>query len=108
MDEFHNTSNIFDFSFTFDTTTSEPIFNLNAASDSGVVGDFQTKFSTVTLTGLAEANSTVVLEQTGAVTTSDNNGQFTFAHILLAIGDNSLIARSTDIAGNQNTYSINI
>ncbi|MEH1899398.1 MAG: putative Ig domain-containing protein [Nostoc sp.] len=108
VDEFHNTSNIFDFSFTFDSTTSEPIFNLNAMSDSGVVGDFQTKFDTVTLTGLAEANSTVVLEQTGAVTTSDNNGQFTFAHVSLATGDNSFIARSTDIAGNQNTYSINI
>lgn len=108
VDEFHNTSNIFDFSFTFDSTTSEPIFNLNAVSDSGVVGDFHTKFDTVTLTGLAEANSTVVLEQTGAVTTSDNNGQFTFAHVQLAIGDNSLIARSTDIAGNQNIFSTSI
>ncbi|MEH2058174.1 MAG: putative Ig domain-containing protein [Nostoc sp.] len=108
VDEFHNTSNIFDFSFTFDSTTSEPIFNLNAVSDSGVVGDLHTFFDTVTLTGLAEANSTVVLEQTGAVTTSDNNGQFTFAHVSLAIGDNSLIARSTDIAGNQNTFSTNI
>ncbi|MCW5319219.1 hypothetical protein GTQ43_38200 [Nostoc sp. KVJ3] len=108
VDEFHNISNIFDFSFTFDSTTSEPIFNLNAVSDSGVVGDLHTKFDTVSLTGLAEANSTVVLEQTGAVTTSDNNGQFTFAHVSLAIGDNSLIARSTDIAGNQNTFSTNI
>ncbi|WP_100897731.1 Ig-like domain-containing protein [Nostoc flagelliforme] len=107
-DEWNNISNIFDFSFTFDSTTLEPIFNLNTVSDSGVVGDFQTKFSTVTLTGLAEANSTVVLEQTGAVTTSDNNGQFTFAHVQLAIGDNSLIARSTDIAGNQNTYFTSI
>ncbi len=108
VDEFHNTSNIFDFSFTFDSTTSEPIFNLNPVSDSGVIGDFQTKFDTVTLTGLAEANSTVVLEQTGAVTTSDNNGQFTFAHISLATGDNSFTARSTDIAGNQNTFLSNI
>jgi fibro-slime domain-containing protein/RHS repeat-associated protein len=108
VDEWNNTSNIFDFSFTFDSRTSEPIFNLNAVSDSGVVGDLHTKFDTVTLTGLAEANSTVILEQTGAVTTSDNNGQFTFAHVSLASGDNSFIARSTDIAGNQNTYSVNI
>ncbi|MDZ8070038.1 MAG: putative Ig domain-containing protein [Nostoc sp. DedQUE08] len=108
VDEFQNTSNIFDFSFTLDSTTSEPIFNLNAVSDSGVIGDFQTKFDTVTLTGLAEANSTVVLEQTGAVTTSDNNGQFTFAHVSLATGDNSFTARSTDIAGNQNTFLSNI
>nr|WP_322712654.1 putative Ig domain-containing protein [Nostoc sp. ChiSLP03a]MDZ8213882.1 putative Ig domain-containing protein [Nostoc sp. ChiSLP03a] len=108
VDEFQNTSNIFDFSFTLDSTTSEPIFNLNAVSDSGVIGDFQTLFDTVTLTGLAEPNSTVVLQQTGAVTISDNNGQFTFAHVSLAAGDNSFIARSTDIAGNQNTYSINI
>ncbi|OUL29670.1 hypothetical protein BV378_05730, partial [Nostoc sp. RF31YmG] len=108
VDEFGNTSNVFDISFILDTVTPEPVFNLDAPSDSGVVGDLQTKFDIVTLVGQSEAYATVVLEQTGAVTTSDHNGQFSFTNVQLAIGNNSLTARATDIAGNENTFSTNI
>ncbi|OUL33998.1 putative Ig domain-containing protein [Nostoc sp. 106C] len=108
VDEFGNTSNVFDISFILDTITPEPVFNLDAVSDSGVAGDRQTKFDTVTLVGQSEAYATVVLEQIGAVTTSDHNGQFSFTNVQLAIGNNSLTARATDIAGNENTFSTNI
>ncbi|WP_414529920.1 putative Ig domain-containing protein, partial [Nodularia chucula] len=107
-DEFGNQSNIFAFTFTFDTTVPAPIFNLEVASDSGTVGDLKTKFDTVTLVGQTEANATVVLSQTGAVSSTDSTGKFTFTNVQLAIGDNSFTAQVTDIAGNQNTYSTTI
>ncbi|WP_460203034.1 Ig-like domain-containing protein, partial [Scytonema sp. NUACC21] len=108
-DEYGNNSSIFDFTFNFDTTPpSEPIFNLGVASDSGTLADKKTKFETVTLVGQTEANVSVVLEQTRAVTISDSNGKFTFANVSLAIGDNLFSVRATDIAGNEKTFSTTI
>ncbi|MEC4811705.1 MAG: Ig-like domain-containing protein [Scytonema sp. PMC 1069.18] len=108
LDEYGYQSNVFDFTFTLDTALSAPIFNLEAASDSGTLGDKKTKFETVTLVGQTEANATVVLEQTLAVTTSDSTGKFAFANISLAIGDNPFTVRATDIAGNEKTFSTTI
>jgi RHS repeat-associated protein len=107
-DEFGNQSNTFSLNFTLDTNTLQPTFNLDAATDSGISGDRKTKFGVVTLVGQAEANATVILEQTGAIATADNTGKFSFSNVSLTIGDNSFIVRSTDIAGNQRVYSTNI
>ncbi len=108
LDEYGYQSNIFDFTFTLDTALSAPTFNLETTSDSGTLGDKKTKFETVTLVGQTEANATVVLEQTHAVTTSDSTGKFTFANVSLAIGDNPFTGIATDIAGNEKTFSTTI
>ncbi|WP_243146923.1 putative Ig domain-containing protein [Scytonema sp. UIC 10036] len=90
------------FTFTQDTTPPpQPAFNLDAASDSGTVGDKRTSFSTVTLVGQTEASASVKLEQTGATTTADSTGKFTFTNVSLTIGDNPFTVRATDRAGNQ-------
>jgi RHS repeat-associated protein len=107
-DEYDNLSEVFGLTFTLDTTVETPTFNLEPASDSPEVGDKKTVFDTVTLVGQTEANATVVLEQTGLATTADHTGQFSFANVPLAIGDNSFTARATDIAGNENTFSTTI
>ncbi|KYC37634.1 hypothetical protein WA1_39925 [Scytonema hofmannii PCC 7110] len=108
-DGYGNNSSIFDFAFNFDTTPPQtPIFNLETTSDSGTLGDKKTKFETVTLVGQTEANVTVVLEQTHAVTTSDSTGKFAFANVSLAIGDNPFTVKATDIAGNEKTFSTTI
>lgn len=96
------TFNLADGTYNFTATATDIA---GTASDSGTIGDKKTKFDTVTVTGQTEANVTVVLEETGAVTTSDHTGKFTFANVTLAIGNNTLIARATDIAGNEKTYS---
>jgi RHS repeat-associated protein len=97
------------FGFILDTTPPvEPTFNLDAASDSGVIGDRKTNFSTVTLVGQTQANVTVTLQQTSGVTTSDSTGKFTFANVPLVMGDNSFTASATDTAGNQSTFSTTI
>jgi RHS repeat-associated protein len=94
------------FSFTFDSTApTQPTFNLDAASDSGVIGDRQTQLGTVTLAGQTAANTTVTLQQGNTVTTSDSSGKFTFANVPLVIGGNSFTAIATDIAGNTNLFS---
>jgi RHS repeat-associated protein len=97
------------FGFILDTTPPpQPTFNLDAASDSGVIGDRKTNFSTVTLVGQTQANVTVTLQQTSGVTTSDSTGKFTFANVPLVMGDNSFTAKATDTAGNQSTFSTTI
>ncbi|KYC34733.1 hypothetical protein WA1_49275 [Scytonema hofmannii PCC 7110] len=97
------------FTFTQDTTPPpQPAFNLDAASDSGTVGDKRTSFSTVTLVGQTEASASVKLEQTGATITADSTGKFTFTNVSLTIGDNPFTVRATDKAGNQQTFSTTI
>ncbi|AVH64089.1 beta strand repeat-containing protein [Nostoc sp. 'Peltigera membranacea cyanobiont' N6] len=107
-DEFGNTSNAFSFTFTLDTSVSQPVFNLDAASDSGIVGDKKTKFDTVTLTGLTDPSVTVFLAATNTTVIADNTGKFTFTNVSLVAGVNSFTVKATDIAGNQRTYATTI
>ncbi|MEH2110944.1 Ig-like domain-containing protein, partial [Nostoc sp.] len=107
-DEFGNTSNAFSFTFTLDTTVTQPVFNLDAASDSGTVGDKKTKFDTVTLTGLTDPGVTVSLEAANTNVIADNTGKFTFTNVSLVAGVNSFTVKATDIAGNQRTYATTI
>ncbi|WP_292745723.1 Ig-like domain-containing protein, partial [Nostoc sp. NMS4] len=107
-DEFGNTSNAFSFTFTLDTTVTQPVFNLDAASDSGTVGDKKTKFDTVTLTGLTDPGVTVSLAATNTTISADNTGKFTFTNVSLVAGVNSFTVKATDIAGNQRTYTTTV
>uniref|UniRef100_UPI0039C6F2A7 Ig-like domain-containing protein n=1 Tax=Nostoc sp. CCY 9925 TaxID=3103865 RepID=UPI0039C6F2A7 len=107
-DEFGNTSNAFSFTFTLDTTVTQPVFNLDATSDSGIVGDKKTKFDTVKLTGLTDPGVTVSLEATDTTVIADNTGKFTFTNVSLIAGVNSFTFKATDIAGNQRTYTTTI
>ncbi|NJN12163.1 MAG: hypothetical protein HC815_31065, partial [Richelia sp. RM1_1_1] len=97
------------FGFILDTTPpAQPTFNLDAASDSGVTGDRKTQLATVNLTGQTTANTTVTLQQTNVVTTSDSTGKFTFTSVSLVMGDNLFTAQATDIAGNTSIFSTTI
>ncbi|MCV3217086.1 Ig-like domain-containing protein, partial [Plectonema radiosum NIES-515] len=119
-DSYGNTSNAFSFTFTLDTNIAQPTFNLDAASDSGTIGDNKTKFNTVTLTGLTEPGAILILEQTGAngatspvlgqngtplTVTADNTGKYNFTNVSLAAGNNTFTVRATDIAGNTSSFS---
>uniref|UniRef100_UPI0030D90977 putative Ig domain-containing protein n=1 Tax=Tychonema sp. LEGE 07196 TaxID=1828665 RepID=UPI0030D90977 len=99
-----NTST-FELPFTLDTTPPELTFGLNPAFDTPPIGDGQTLDSTVTLTGQTDPGSTVILAETGAITTADSTGRFEFAGVTLALGSNSFTATATDKAGNESTAS---
>ena len=94
--------------FTLDTRTAISSVGLATISDSAPVGDGQTTQAVVTLTGQAEANGVVRLQATGATTTADATGQFEFANVGLAVGDNAFTVEVTDIAGNTATRTATI
>jgi hypothetical protein len=79
-------------------------FNLDPATDSGVVGDDITNFDPVTLIGVTDPNLTVSLDTTGngfnnGTTTSDANGHFTFTGVTLAQGPNPVRVEATNAQG---------
>jgi len=76
--------------------------------DSGVVGDHITNGSTVTLTGAAEANSTIKVYDGATLlgsATANGSGTWTFTTAALSNGAHSLSATATDAAGNISTAS---
>jgi hypothetical protein len=76
--------------------------------DSGVVGDHITNVSTVTLTGAAEANSTVKVYDGATLlgtATANSSGAWTYTTAALSNGAHSLTATATDAAGNVSTAS---
>ncbi len=99
----HSNTSTFELPFTLDTTPPELTFGLNPAFDTPPIGDGQTLDSTVTLTGQTDPGSTVILAETGAITTADSTGRFEFPGVTLAIGSNIFTATATDLAGNQST-----
>ncbi len=106
-DQYGNVSQIFEISFTLDTTL--PLgFSLNPAFDSTPVGDNQTTAAKVSLDGQTDAGAMVVLQQTGATTIADANGQFTFSNVALTLGDNAFTVQAIDVAGNQKTTNLTI
>jgi hypothetical protein len=101
-DDQGNLSEIFELPFQLDRLA--PVinsFDLAAASDSDPAGDMQTTLSTVTLAGNTDANVTVVLAELGLTTTSDDQGDFSFADVPLAVGANQFPLDAVDTAGNQ-------
>ena len=97
-DEYGNTSEITDISFTLDTSAPEIQLNLEA----------QTELEEINLTGETEPNLEVTLTQTGATITSDENGAFTFEGVALELGENSFTVETEDIAGNTGTTTQSI
>jgi cyclophilin family peptidyl-prolyl cis-trans isomerase/uncharacterized protein YegP (UPF0339 family) len=76
-----------------------PTLGLDAASDTGTQGDNTTDLATVTLVGTTSPNVSVELTQTGATTTSDGSGNFSFTNVALVAGDNPFTVEATDPSG---------
>src|SRR5450631_2912981 len=78
------------------------------STDSGVVGDGITNDSTLTLTGSAEANSTVKVYDGATLlgsATANGSGAWTYTTAALSNGGHSLTATATDAAGNTGVAS---
>jgi cyclophilin family peptidyl-prolyl cis-trans isomerase len=95
--------------FTFATPPATPTFDLDAASDTGTVGDHETLLANVNLVGVTTPNATVALTDTahdnlGSVT-ADASGNFTFTAIPVATGSNAFTATATISGGFTATFS---
>jgi hypothetical protein len=81
---------------------------LNPGSDSSTLGDYVTSDATPTVTGTAEALSTVHLYSGGVsvgTATADGAGAWTITANSLSDGANALTVRSVDSAGNTSSAS---
>ena len=88
---------------TIDTTAPVAPSIASFSTDSGVVGDGITNDNTLTLTGTAEANSTVKVYDGATLlgtATPMATGAWTYTTAALANGAHSLTATATDAAGN--------
>ena len=98
-----------DVTFTLDTRAPKrPTLDLAAASDSAPVGDHRTTFDVVTLVGKTSPGALVALLGTGAATTADQHGRFTFEDVSLDVGKNVFTVKATDLAGNKSFGSVRI
>ena len=78
------------------------------STDSGVVGDHITNDNTLTLTGTADANSTVKVYDGATLlgsATANSSGTWSYTTAALADGGHSLSATDTDAAGNTSAAS---
>ena len=78
------------------------------STDSGVVGDSITNDNMLTLTGTAEANSTVKVYDGATLlgtATANGSGAWSFTTAALTDGAHSLTATATDAAGNTGAAS---
>ena len=76
--------------------------------DSGVVGDHITNVNTLTLTGTAEANSTVKVYDGATLlgsATANGSGAWSYTTAALSNGTHNLTATATDAAGNTGVAS---
>ncbi len=95
-------------SVTIDTTAPIAPAIASFSTDSGVVGDHITNDNTLTLTGTAEANSTVKIFDGATLlgtATAAANGTWSFATAALTNGAHSFTATDTDAAGNTSAAS---
>jgi cyclophilin family peptidyl-prolyl cis-trans isomerase len=92
-------------SFTLHTKVTTPTFDLDPASDTGVVGDHITSLATVTLTGHTDPGVSVTLTQTNAKTTADSTGKFSFTGVTLTTGANTFTVQATDSSGNTSQFT---
>ena len=94
--------------FTLDTTTPVAPSITSFSTDSGTVGDGITNDNTLTLTGTAEANSTVKVYDGATLlgsATANGSGAWSYTTAALANGAHSLTATATDAAGNTSVAS---
>ncbi len=95
-------------SVTIDTTAPVAPSIASFSTDSGTVGDGITNDNTLTLTGTAEANSTVKVFDGATLlgsATADGTGAWSYTTAALANGAHSLTATATDAAGNTGVAS---
>jgi Bacterial Ig-like domain/Domain of unknown function DUF11 len=88
--------------------TAPPAATLNAASNSGSLADTVTNVNTPTISGTAEANSTVKVYDGATLigtVTANGAGVWTFTSGVLTDGVHSLTTTSTDAAGNTSAAS---
>jgi|CXWL01.1.fsa_nt_gi RHS repeat-associated protein len=85
---------------TLDTTVPSATFNLASGSDTAPIGDLQTLFAVVSLTGQTEPTAAVTLLQGNVTGAIDQSGTFSINNIPLVLGGNALTIRVTDQAGN--------
>ena len=95
-------------SVTIDTTAPVAPSIASFSTDSGTVGDGITNDNTLTLTGTAEANSTVKVYDGATLLGSaaaNGSGAWSYTTAALANGAHSLTATATDAAGNTSAAS---
>ena len=95
-------------SVTIDTVAPVAPVIASFSTDSGTVGDHITNDSTLTLTGTAEANSTVNVYDSAKLLGSavaNGSGAWTYTTAALANGAHSLSATANDAAGNAGAAS---
>ena len=95
-------------SVTVDTIAPTAPSIASFSTDSGTVGDDVTNDNTLTLTGTAEANSTIKVYDGATLlgsATANASGAWSFTTAALANGAHSLTATATDAAGNTSTTS---
>jgi hypothetical protein len=93
---------------TIDATSPTKPTSDSFSSDTGVAGDHITNDNTLTLTGTAEANSTVKLYDGAALlgnAVASGTGAWSYTTAALANGGHSLAATATDAAGNTGAAS---
>ena len=93
---------------TIDTTAPVAPTIASFSTDSGVVGDGITNDNTLTLTGTAEANSTVKVYDGATLlgtATANGTGAWSYTTAALTNGAHSLTATATDAAGNTGVAS---
>ena len=96
------------FNVTVDTHTPAAPVVASFSPDTGTVGDGITSATALTLTGTAEANSTVnVYDGTTELgtTTANSSGAWNFATTQLASGNHAFTATDADAAGNTSAAS---
>ena len=96
---------------TIDTTAPGAPTIASFSNDSGTVGDGLTNDNTPTLSGTAEANSTVTVYDGATAlgtTTADGSGNWSYTTGTLSDGSHSLTAKATDAAGNQGAASASL
>ena len=95
-------------SVTVDTAAPVAPAIASFSTDSGTVGDGITNDNTLTLTGTAEANSTVKVYDGATLlgsATANGSGAWSYTTAALANGAHSLTATATDAAGNTSAAS---
>ena len=91
-------SPLVDYTFTLDTIPPAVEVKLDPAFDTG---NDHTTDAAVTLTGITEPNTPVLLQQMGVTVTSDSvTGVFSFTNVPVSLGPNNFTVQATDEAGN--------
>src|SRR5262249_34137300 len=88
------------------TPPAQPVFDLDAASDTRPYGDHTTNLPNVRLTGKTAPGATLKLLETGEFVSANAMGGFSFYPITLDdFKDYSFTIQATDVAGNTSQFT---